>query len=108
MAVNAKIAALTGRTGVSETNERTFAGYRRALRSRNRSEQTIESYAKAIRELDSFLGGADVTEASKQDIEDYLGKRMTQISATTVAIRFDHCARSTGGQSMRRSSRSAR
>lgn len=47
---------------MGENNERTFAGYRRALRSRNRSEQTIASCARAIRELDSFLSGADVAE----------------------------------------------
>jgi site-specific recombinase XerD len=73
---------------MSHLNETTFASYRRALRSRNRSEQTIESYAKAIRELDAFLGGTDVTSASKVDIENYLEKRLSEVCATTVAIRF--------------------
>jgi site-specific recombinase XerD len=75
-------------TAVNDLNETTFAGYRRTLRSRNRSERTIDSYAMAVRELDAFLGGADVTLATKDDIEKYLEKRLSEVNATTVAIRF--------------------
>jgi hypothetical protein len=32
--------------------------------------------------------GADVTEVSKRDIEDYLSKRLAEVGASTAAIRF--------------------
>lgn len=73
---------------VRDVNEVTFASYRRALRSRNRSEQTIDSYRKELRQLDSFLGGADITSTTKDDLERFFEKRLAEVSGTTVAIGF--------------------
>ena len=73
---------------MNDINELTFAAYRRALRSRNRSEKTIESYRKAVRELDAFLGGADITTVSKTELETFFEKRLTEVSGTSMAIVF--------------------
>jgi site-specific recombinase XerD len=81
-------APLTVRAYVNDLNETTFASYRRVLRSRNRSEQTISCYEKAFRELDAHLNGADIAEASKADIQGFMEKRLSEVSGTTVAIRF--------------------
>ncbi|WP_212991936.1 site-specific integrase [Actinoplanes auranticolor] len=71
-----------------DINEVTFASYRRALRSRNRSVQTINTYRKVIRELADFLDGADRLTATKSDMERFFEKRLAEVSATTVAIGF--------------------
>lgn len=71
-----------------QVNERLWRSYDRSLRALNRSVETIESYHKAVRELDAYLKGSDITEASKKQLQGYLTKRLSEISATTVGIRF--------------------
>lgn len=70
-----------------QENEALFASYRRTLRARNRSEETIGSYRKALAEFDSWFGRG-LTEATKADVTAWLEHRLTEVSATTVAIRF--------------------
>jgi site-specific recombinase XerD len=67
--------------------EAVWRHYTRRLMAENRSEDTIDSYRKAVAELDSFLK-RDVTTASTADLERYLGKRLKEIKATTVGIRY--------------------
>ena len=68
-------------------NQRLWDSYARVLRARDRSPRTIESYRLAATELDGHLK-RDLTTATRDDIAGYLAKRLTQISDTTVAIRF--------------------
>jgi site-specific recombinase XerD len=70
-----------------QDNTALWRSYARALTARNRSELTIASYHRAVTELDHFLD-ADLSTATRADIETYLAKRLTEIAATTVAIRF--------------------
>jgi site-specific recombinase XerD len=72
---------------VRDDNQDIWDSFVRALKARNRSAETIASYLKAVNEFEAYLK-ADLTTAAKADAEGYLAKRLTQISATTVGIRF--------------------
>jgi site-specific recombinase XerD len=70
-----------------QDNTALWRSYARTLKARNRSEKTLASYHRAVTELDHFLD-ADLSTATKADVETYLAKRLTEIAATTVGIRF--------------------
>jgi hypothetical protein len=80
-------------------NQAFWDSHSRARRAPNRSAETIASYLKALRELDRY-GQVDL---SRADIAKYLSTRLTEISATAVAIRFAHCGLSIAGWSWKRS-----
>lgn len=65
-----------------------LAAYERTLKARRRSPRTIQSYGEAVLQLARHHDGADVTELSKADVEDYLTAVAAEHAATTAAVRF--------------------
>jgi site-specific recombinase XerD len=73
---------------MADANELHLASYARALRARNRSERTLQSYQEAIEQLARFHDGVDVAELTKAQVEDYVQWVLDEHSSTTANVRF--------------------
>jgi site-specific recombinase XerD len=69
-------------------NEMHWLSFRRTLRARRRSPDTIAAYYRDLADLAWFHEGKDLAALAKRDIEDYLGDRLDRLAASTVAIRY--------------------
>jgi site-specific recombinase XerD len=68
--------------------EQFLTSWRRSLRSRNRSERTIESYLETVRQFVSWAGLTDPIEATPHMIGDWLSELLETRSPATAALRY--------------------
>ena len=73
---------------LSDTNETLLHSYDRALRARNASPRTRQSYREAAVMFAAFLDGADLESATKPDVERFMAFLLERHSSTTAAVRF--------------------
>jgi site-specific recombinase XerD len=65
--------------------------FERHLRAENRSAQTVATYLIALRQAETFLTatrGTTLAEASRADLEAYLGDLLTRRAAATAATYY--------------------
>src|SRR4029450_10940275 len=64
--------------------------FERHLRAENRSERTVASYLVALRQAEAFLAARSVglVDASRADLEAFLGELLTYRAASTAATSY--------------------
>ena len=73
------------RVDVNDMHQRSFT---RALRARNLSQRTIETYLEAVKALRQHTGNTDLAEITPEQIRDFLAEQAATRSATTASIRY--------------------
>jgi site-specific recombinase XerD len=73
---------------MADANDLHLRSFARALRVRNRSPRTIQSYAEAALQLAAFHSGRDLASLSRSDVLAYLDDVRERHKPTTVAVRF--------------------
>jgi len=68
-------------------NDLHVRAYRRALRARNLSDRTVETYLAAVAALRRHLGDADLAAASTDDLLGFVQAQLS-LSAATASIRY--------------------
>jgi site-specific recombinase XerD len=71
-----------------DANELTTADFRRHLRAERKSDRTIKSYLEALRLFAAHQAGADVLEASRADVENFIVDQLERHKPATAANRF--------------------
>lgn len=65
-----------------------LAAYVRYLKTKNRSDRTVQSYSETLLLLSEFYGGADVTELDREQIENFMIDQLQRHKATSAGVRF--------------------
>jgi len=74
----------------SDLNALTWRSFERALTARNRSPQTIATYAKVWRRLAAEHPAVDLTTLKSADLETHIGDLIEATSAGTAALHYRH------------------
>jgi site-specific recombinase XerD len=77
-----------GTRWLSPANEATFNSYRRHLRSLNRSPRTIQGYEEAALQLEQWIDGADLLDAGRDDVQDYINDLLDWAASATATNRY--------------------
>ncbi len=73
---------------MSNINELNAAAYIRHLKSKKRSDLTIQSYTAWIDDLADWNHGGDITTLKKGDMEEYFGSLLEAIKDTSAGVAF--------------------
>jgi site-specific recombinase XerD len=84
--------------------------FRRHLEAENRSERTLASYLQSVQQAETFLAarGKRLEEATRADLEAFLGDLLRRRAPATAATRYKVLRILTAGWRKRRRSRPTR